>query len=266
MGVRPIYFLHIPKTGGLSVRQWVLQQVEASQACQEVLLEGLFRVPSADLQRYALFSGHFHGYLHGLLDTKPRVVTVLRDPLSRTISHYNHIRRVENDPERHRVMSQSFDAFVADPENRRLIENFQARHLARPRQSLERLAAGMTDEAFARFELCQRADAASLQLSPDELLHTATETIERSEVIGTTDGLHGFLVRCAKAFGWPEPSPNDVPRVNLGVMAEGFSISDETKARLHEMTAIDQVLYDRAHHMKSTENSANPGLPPESPP
>ena len=127
---QPLYFLHIPKTAGTSVSDWLKRRFDDAEVCPPVLLDDLIALAPDELPRYALFCGHFHQYLPSLLGKPLRTVTVLRDPVSRTFSHWRHIVRVAEDPFHARIREQTFDAFVADDANRVIIENYQARHLA----------------------------------------------------------------------------------------------------------------------------------------
>jgi hypothetical protein len=82
----PIYFLHIPKTGGVTVH--AARRLPPGSICPAWLWDQLLALPFAELSRYCVFRGHFHGYLDRVLGRPLRTVTVLRDPIERTVSAY----------------------------------------------------------------------------------------------------------------------------------------------------------------------------------
>ena len=240
-----LYFLHIPKTAGSSVRKWLAEKFSPEQACPAWSLEDLWALNSDRLAQYALFVGHFGQHLGGRLGAAAHEITILRDPISRTLSHWRQINRAAYDPDHARVREQSFDAFVADDRNRYLIENFQARYLAPPAQSLEALAAGLAAPEFATFQLSKRFHQASLTLAPDDLFRGAGSALDAMEVAGTAEDLHGFLSECATRFGWPLPAAEDVPWVNATEIADASEIAASTLRRLEALTEVDRALYDR---------------------
>jgi hypothetical protein len=59
---RPLYSLHIPKTGGSSVRTWMAAGL-GDKLCPAGLADDLVKLPPVELVRYTAFAGHFHIYL-----------------------------------------------------------------------------------------------------------------------------------------------------------------------------------------------------------
>ena len=88
-----LFFLHIPKTGGISFRTLLENHFPQAEVCPAQMPEELRAIPSADLVNYRLFRGHFAYSLHELLPTMPHYLTFLRNPIERTISHFRHVQR-----------------------------------------------------------------------------------------------------------------------------------------------------------------------------
>lgn len=88
----PIIHLHLPRTGGTSLAS-MLAQHWGSAIIVSNRLE--FRdLPSTEIAKASFISGHFHAsQLENNLFARFRILTVLRDPLARSISEYEYSHR-----------------------------------------------------------------------------------------------------------------------------------------------------------------------------
>ncbi len=87
------YFLHIPKTGGQSFFHSLRQAFADDLVCPCDILPDVRKFTQEALQQFELYGGHLGYNFGGLLDGEVRYMTVLREPVSRTLSHIGHIRR-----------------------------------------------------------------------------------------------------------------------------------------------------------------------------
>ena len=87
---RPLYFLHIPKSGGTSVYR-VMRDLYGSGMCPHRLWRQLAKFEPHSPREYMAFAGHFYLALDRFLDMETRKFTILRDPVERAISHLEHI-------------------------------------------------------------------------------------------------------------------------------------------------------------------------------
>jgi hypothetical protein len=188
-----------------------------------------------------------------------RTVTVLRDPVARTFSHWQHFANDANPDNRTFAHEQTFDEFVADERNRWNIENLQARYLAQSTVPLEAIAARLERDGLSPGKLQDGADRQGLDLSPDELERRATAALASMDVVGTTEYLHAFLCDCARAFGWSEPGLDAVPRLNLPRKTFAMDIARPTYERIIALTRVDSALYEQVR-ARAAARSCEPSL------
>ncbi|WP_192244061.1 sulfotransferase family 2 domain-containing protein [Mesorhizobium silamurunense] len=241
----PIYFQHIPKTAGVSVRTW-LHSYYGDRLCPAWLADDLVRLAPELLRDYKAFAGHFHSYLEPYLGRNLVTVTVLREPVARTRSHWHHVRRAPEHPHHLRVTGQTFTDFVMDDLNRVMIEDYQARYLMKLPLSLEVVAHRHTRTDATLSALSEALEQTSLPLCKPELLEGATLALKRMAAIGVTERLHDFLVRVAKVANIPLPAAKAVPYTNATEQNHAGELSPESLRRLRDLTRIDQELYEAA--------------------
>jgi hypothetical protein len=88
-----VYFYHIPKTGGMSLRAFLADQYRELERCPAVGWTELARTARSDIARYRLVYGHFSASLPDMLAPGVQTFTFLRHPLERTISAIRHTLR-----------------------------------------------------------------------------------------------------------------------------------------------------------------------------
>ena len=82
-----LVFLHIPKTGGTSLHNYLIRQYEPNQVCPE-RFNNLHKWSSDDLFKYHFFSGHFDMGNVTYIPGEKRIITVFREPKARILSLY----------------------------------------------------------------------------------------------------------------------------------------------------------------------------------
>ena len=81
-------------------------------------------------ERTRVITGHFGGFLPLWLKRRPRIVTILREPLARALSHINHVQRESRHPLHALAARLTVDQYCEHPVLRRTVDNFQSRYLA----------------------------------------------------------------------------------------------------------------------------------------
>jgi hypothetical protein len=259
---RPLYFLHIPKTGGLSVTNWLAGRLGAQGRCPAMLWDELIKLGQAELRRSKWFAGHFGMDLGPFLDARPNAVTVLQDPVARTISHYMHVARNPHHPHHGRVSAQcpSVDAFVSDKSNWSMIENFQSRYLVRSMVPFSAYARHCDSVEAKSHRLSVLTEDARYLLDPIYVTDQATEALERCiRVVGTTDDLRRFFYIVAETFHLRPPEEGEaVPVDNAAPSAAGVHLAPATLEIIFGLTSIDRELYGLARKRACSAQATAP--------
>lgn len=87
-----VIFLHIPKTAGQSVHEYLLRNFAPELVCPARVNDQLKEYAASDLNRYQVFSGHFDWSAFDRLEGERFVFTILRDPMERLLSFYFFLR------------------------------------------------------------------------------------------------------------------------------------------------------------------------------
>jgi hypothetical protein len=256
-GEAPVYFLHIMKTAGTSLVN-ALGAVAAERLClTQMFLDYMPFVPEPVLTGAGLVAGHLGYAVVPLLAPETRVVTVIREPVSRVLSHYSHLRR---DPA---VVDQTselaLEDFVHQPRWRSLVENFQARHLVHDVDVLgawarysppERLAAlGPPFPTHDHLPLQFLLDYGPMVDAGDQLAEAALARLETLDLVGVTERLDAFHAGLLDHWGLEAPAAA-LPRDNVGVAT--VRVKDVPADLLEEIRAanpVDLALYERAQEL-----------------
>lgn len=248
---RQIYFLHIPKTAGTSLRKVIEAQFAPEEICPCSVMQELAEVvrrDASELATYPLIAGHMGYTVVSLLPTLPRVITMLRDPVARTISRFNYMRqhvtrsaRAPWDHDRFLDPDVSIDDFLAFEPTRRLITNFQVRNLA---QDFD-LTQTYTDfDGNAMTPKMNKLFAyTSTGMSDEDLLTKAKNRLASCEFVGITERFAESVELLCSTFGWEVTA--DRPFFNASPTSTGLNrpLSKQTLADLHACTSLDAELY-----------------------
>jgi hypothetical protein len=196
---RLLVFVHIPKTAGTTLKSILAHHYSAGEICK-IMMRGMSWVaPSRTLWPRPLIScsklrrfkaeledpckikaihGHFDLSLYDVFPSRAEWVTLLRDPVERAISHYDHFRRLTTDPAHELAIESSLAEWVS---HRRLIEmdNGQTRRLA---GELTLPIGAVTQETLAK----AKANLA-----------------RRFSVVGLSERFSEFQILLHRHFSWP---------------------------------------------------------------
>src|SRR5215469_2344128 len=89
--LRKIYFLHLPKTAGTSLRYWLWDAFSVEDFLECHHLPDLQVVDSSKLYQTMFYSGHFGLRLWEVLPSHPVTLAVLREPFKRVCSELSYL-------------------------------------------------------------------------------------------------------------------------------------------------------------------------------
>jgi len=231
------FFIHVMKTAGTTLVRQLRQQFpdEAIYPCRTIDyiepndVDAYVKIPrllSVAPERRAeirVYSGHFPFYVVDALGTQSEgpdltTLTILREPIARTISVLKHFKRDEA-----RFRDASLEAIYDDrPTFRFFIENFQTKVFSLSSDDGE--------------------DAINCGLTIDDArIARAHANLARVDVLGLTERYDEFLDELRHRFGW---WPDGVdPALLSNVSPKGGEVSKELRARIAADNAYDLELY-----------------------
>lgn len=248
----PLYFWHIPKTAGMSLWAFLEQCAGSERVYAAHLLPDLVHDAAAGrLGGAGVYRGHFADAPLRLVPEPLRVVTVLRDPVARSLSHLAHVHRAADHPlhERVRAHGDDVDRLLGDRVLRRMLQDYQCRYLGTPFVPRR----GPEDEETW---VVPPSDALRAQMHFEmaplpprrRLVPAALARLARIPLVGVVERLPDLLRTVARDRGWPVPQ--STPHVNTRSSAQEHLrpelLTPGQLASLRSLTRGDEVLWQVA--------------------
>jgi hypothetical protein len=240
------FFVHIMKTGGTTLFQHLTKNFTYGELYPNVELDvrydGLFRqfewkylsdLPPERVKRIRVYVGHFPYVFTEMLGGDFTTMTLLRDPVERTVSMLKQLRRDvswqgDSNPDRPDFSAMTFEGVYDDHFNQvALLGNHQTK-----------IFSLTSDDAPKNFLHPLEVDDARLAL--------AKQKLARIDVIGLNDLYDDFLAELRSRFGWELPAEL---RTNVAQQDEALAISPELHERIVADTAYDRELYEYAKEL-----------------
>lgn len=224
-----LIFLHVPKTGGISVSQAIVRQFREDEvfhvrnaahekspvfASAHGTIEDFRALSVAQRRRYRCILGHMHFGLHEHVPGPAAYVTLLRDPVERLLSHFGQYCRM--------VRNQEFGDQSTVPS----LEEFC------------RIKSRAMDNHQTRFLCGWEFDKHPRQASLDR----ARENLSRwFRVVGTMERFDETLQVLHRAYAWP-----DMACFRENVSSDRLrreQVAREFLTRVEELNWLDRELH-----------------------
>jgi hypothetical protein len=232
MKVRPrakrcIIFLHLPKTGGVTLRRTLKWKYAPAMLNFETLTkptESIGEVPLSERRNLRVLTGHLHYGVHEYIPQECEYITLLRDPIARVVSYYYYIL---GHPKhwRHAELVRSgtsLEEFVRSSPDRG-VENDQTRMLSG--RGAGELDAGVLGR---------------------EALDEAKRNLESFLVVGLTERFDESFILLRRALAWKVPV-----YVTANVSTRPKPASATALELIRERNQLDLELYEFARALFS---------------
>lgn len=238
----PLVFLHIPKTAGTNVRDFLDGQYSLASICRA---DSWIDVGDVDnLKDYSLIRGHFSFSMVSVLPSTFRSFTVLRHPLDRMLSSLRHMQR---DPGFHSLHQRAKGRTISDILRDPVIMDQQRDVQART------LCASVSPGAIAQYVKerkgrNERIDLGALESTP-VTLDLAKERLEQIDFIGIFEDLDNSIRSLSHAMKYHPPRALGYRNHAPDGLSEHTTMSTADIEILREYNKIDLQLYNYARRL-----------------
>jgi hypothetical protein len=227
-GPQRFFFVHIQKTGGISlyvrlkrqfgaeaVYPWARSDGDPADVAPQLFAHVLLERWSERRDQIRVVTGHFPLCTIDLLNADFAVFTVLRDPVERTLSYLRHHRNTTA-ADGHLSLEEIYE----DPARfRPFIENHMVKMLSLRAEEMDNGMMTVVDLDKGR-------------------LRTAKKALRGMAAFGLQEELEGFAQRLERRFGWTLGPP-----VHENV-TERTDVPPSFRTRIAEDNLLDMELYD----------------------
>lgn len=230
-----VVFIHVPKAAGTTFTAVLDGQFRREEICPAYYLdEFFFSIPREQLLHYRLLRGHYEWSVLELL-RDVRVITVLREPVSRAFSYYRFIRATKKHPKFKVMQAKSFLDVLHDEELGKSIRNFQTLLFGRD-LDLERMRRNMAPETPPIYPWENRPGPTPVSLE------RAKMRLAMCSFVGLQERFEDSLLLLAYTFGWPPPV--NVSKLNVTpVESVPMGKDEEELVAIRDLNSMDIALY-----------------------
>ncbi len=257
----PVFFVHTMKTGGTSLQRALRQHflpgeryptAEGAEFVQQVVEKvqwaRLLAMPREQRQRIRYYSVHMPAWVAGLVAPTHFTVTLVREPVARTVSHLQMIVRF-----RESFFGATLDlpSLWEEPAVRSRLANYQTQMFADPSPSDRDLVAAppdippdfgdWSDEALTT-ELSTAIRTPRIVTHDD--LQAAVTRLSSFDAVGISDRLIRLTEQLSRRLGVPVPEPgrfNITPSAPAAPPTLLDSIRDHTTFDLELFAAATEI-------------------------
>ena len=187
--------------------------------------------------RIRVYAGHMPYVASELLGIDVIRLTLLRDPVDRTISMLKHVKRLFE-----RYSEFSIEAIYEDaPVFRTYLDNYQTKVFALTAEERERALANATVPPADPPPTLR-----SIPIDESRFVH-AKSNLAKVDVVGLNEGYGDFVAELHTRFGWWPDGLKQHARAN--VSSEDWHVSPELRRRISDELTVDMEFYEYAKEL-----------------
>ncbi len=237
-----LYFLHIPKTAGGTLIHALDNYFDQRDIFPPMVLSELLlheAMPN-HFERYRFVRGHFDYATTGLFTRPAKIITMLRNPIERTLSHFEHSRRDPN--ARYWAHSGELDnktdlaSFVTTPEAKAFMADIQTRSFVSEWYGISQLLFW---------------DVRTPLASDDFLIELAKRRLKECVFVGIQERFWDSI--CLLCFTLSFRLPQELRERNVSEnRLQSKDLSTELFAALSDINKLDNKLYEEGYALFAT--------------
>lgn len=219
--MRKIFHLHLPKTGGMALQAFLVEQLGRARVSPSL---GGVKLTDALLQwqNIQAISGHFVAKQGDTLPLDRLCMTVLRNPFERFVSEFNY--------NKHDVDSLLLDT-------KRFTHDLDAYCDSLSHAAIEKSSVQMG-------MLYPLGTDAQTRLTADEMLSAACKALDQFEMVGITEALDDFVAMLTATMDWPY---QPLHRVNVASHpAQADTLTEAQRTTIAHLIEPELELYRHA--------------------
>jgi hypothetical protein len=256
------FFIHVMKTGGTTLVFQMLEnfepdefypgEIDRSSTTDAVPYASIPKMQALSPERRArirLYTGHLPYVASELLGLDVVRLTMLRDPIDRTISMLKHVKRLF---EGYSALSLE-EIYDDEAVFRRQIDNYQTKVFALSAEEREGVLAMSRANADASTgvdpipPLPERSGGPRPVVIAEHRFARAKSNLANVDVIGLSERYGDFIEELRARFGW---WPDGVRQRGLAnVSSEDWGVSPELRRRIADDLAVDMEFYEYAKEL-----------------
>jgi hypothetical protein len=257
----PVYFMHLEKTAGSSLRRLLKMLYPSGQVLSVWTPRDLTHASYAELPHFRCYLCHLGAGFYDLVGrTDLACVTLLREPVERTISHiymrqrYFTEKSLRYHPDQRerlaRLSTGDLRTCLDDALIVHNLENFQCRQLGIAYDYRSYFSGGNSVDIFWPFNVTALTESHDIK----QIAAQARQRLDGMAVVGITERFDESIAMLCDLVGVPPPA--HPPRANIATQKAAVSIRSyraklepDLVEQIEEMTRYDHELYTYAYEL-----------------